>query len=299
MDAPPLDDEGFASLMAALGPFEPRPRLAVGLSGGSDSLALCLLADRWARARGGTVAALTVDHRLRRESTQEAATVGQWLQAHGIEHTVLPWLGEKPGTGIQAAARAARYRLLVEACRERGILHLLLAHHREDQAETVLQRLASGSGIDGLAAMAPVQAKGGVRLLRPLLTVPKARLRATLQQQGQMWIEDPANRDPVFARARLRASAGVLAREGLNAPRLGRLASRMARASASLEREAARVAAGRATIYPWGGVRLARSVFADCDEEIGLRLLTRALMTVAAWACPRVATGWSGCTARW
>nr|WP_083901585.1 tRNA lysidine(34) synthetase TilS [Azospirillum sp. B4] len=135
-----VDDALFARLMAPLGPFETAPVLAVGVSGGRDSLALTLLAHRWAQARGGRIQAFTVDHALRPESAAEAAQVARWLAARGIDHAILTWEGPKPATGLQAAARQARYALLAAACRERGILHLCLAHHREDQAETVALR---------------------------------------------------------------------------------------------------------------------------------------------------------------
>ncbi|MCP5371685.1 MAG: tRNA lysidine(34) synthetase TilS [Hyphomicrobiales bacterium] len=202
--AAPLDGDAFAALMAGLGPFEPAPHLAVALSGGADSLALTLLADAWARERRGRVTALTVDHGLRPDSGAEARTVAAWMAARGIAHQVLPWTGPKPAAGVQAAARTARLALLAGRCRELGILHLLLAHHLDDQAETVLMRLGRGSGPDGLAAMAPVLAAAETRLLRPLLTVPGARLRALLAAAGQGWIEDPSNADTRFERVRLR-----------------------------------------------------------------------------------------------
>ena len=97
-----------------------------------------------------------------------------------IEHRILRWTGPKPATGVQAAAREARYALLGAWCRDAGVLHLLLAHHLDDQAETVALRQARQSGPDGLAGMAAVRELKGSRLLRPLLSVPKDRLRATL-----------------------------------------------------------------------------------------------------------------------
>ena len=224
----------FEALMAPLGPFEPAPRIAVAVSGGADSLALCLLAERWARARGGAVFGLTVDHRLRPESGAEAAQVRRWLAARAIPHRTLRWPGaRRAGGGIQEEARAARLALLTAWCRRAGVLHLLLGHQREDQAETALQRLARGSGIDGLAAMAPVRlalepAGGGVRLLRPLLSVPRDALPATLAQWDQPWIDDPTNRDRRHARPRLAAAIARLGPEGLSAARLARGAARAA-----------------------------------------------------------------------
>jgi tRNA(Ile)-lysidine synthase len=192
--------------MAGLEPFETPPRLAVAVSGGADSLALVLLCHRWACRRGGEVIGLTVDHRLRAESEAEARQVGKWLARQGIAHRRLVWerLGGRPTSAIQAAARTARYRLLADWCRRRGLLHLALAHHAGDQAETVLMRLARGGGLDGLAGMASIAGREGVRLIRPLLTVAPARLRATLGAARQGWIEDPSNSDPGFERIRWR-----------------------------------------------------------------------------------------------
>jgi tRNA(Ile)-lysidine synthase len=158
--------------------------------------------------RGGGICALTVDHRLRPESGAEIRRLGGWLSARGIRHQVLVWEGEKPASGIQEAARAARYRLLAQWCREHGCLHLLTAHHREDQAETHLIRRAAHSGTGGLAGMSVIRELEGCRLLRPLLGIGKARLIATLEVEHQPFITDPSNRDPAFARARLRGGEG-------------------------------------------------------------------------------------------
>src|SRR5689334_12818293 len=173
--------------MARFAPFEVNPELAVAVSGGADSLALALLADRWARACGGRVTALTVDHGLRPEAAREARQVGRWLKASGIRHVILRWSPpamKKTATArlanLQAAARDARYELLCGWCRQHAVLHLLLAHHRDDQAETLLLRLARGSGLDGLAAMAPLVERSAVRLLRPLLAVPKTAITGYL-----------------------------------------------------------------------------------------------------------------------
>ncbi len=194
----------FAALMARFAPFEPRPHLAVAVSGGSDSMALTLLAHDWARARGGAISALTVDHGLRPEAAAEAAQVGAWCAAHGIDHVILTRGGPAPTHGIQAFARAARYRLLADWCRAHFVLHLLLAHQREDQAETLVMREASGSGADGRAGMAAIVEHGALRLLRPLLGTPRAQLRGYLAARGQEWIEDPSNRNPAFTRVRIR-----------------------------------------------------------------------------------------------
>ncbi|ARJ65110.1 tRNA lysidine(34) synthetase TilS [Magnetospirillum sp. ME-1] len=284
MSVLPLTSDDFSRLMAPLGPFESQPRLGVAVSGGADSLALALLADRWAKERGGDVLALTVDHGLRPESAAEAEWVGGWLAAQGIAQRILTWTGEKPRSDLQAAARAARYRLLGEACAEEGILHLLLAHHRDDQAETLLLRLGRGSGLDGLSAMAPERPTAWGRLLRPLLGTPRARLEATLREQGQDWISDPSNANPAFARVRLRRLAPVLAAEGLSAERLAATARSLARAQDAIDAMVAQAAARHVVLDPAGYARLNAAALSELPDEVGLRLLSRLLLCVGGEA---------------
>jgi tRNA(Ile)-lysidine synthase len=193
--------------LTAIDGFEPFPLIAVAVSGGPDSMALAILADRWARARGGAAWALIVDHGLRPESAAETRTVGGWLEARGIPCTMLTWQGEKPATRIQEAARAARFQLLAQWCAAKGCLHLLLAHHRDDQAETYLIRRRAGSFADGLAGMSAVRELPQLRVVRPLLGVAKARLVALLDTEGQEYLRDPSNRNPAFERSRLRMNA--------------------------------------------------------------------------------------------
>ncbi|MCA8909589.1 MAG: tRNA lysidine(34) synthetase TilS, partial [Rhodospirillaceae bacterium] len=208
----------FAAAMAALGPFEAPPRIAVAVSGGSDSLALTLLAARWAAARKGAVLALTVDHGLRDGSAEEARQVGTVLAGHGIAHRVLTIAVARP-SGVQAAARAARYEALEQAAAEAGILHLLVGHTAQDQAETIRLRADRASGADGLAGMAPIVERRWVRLLRPLLGMRRSDLMATCRAAGAAWIDDPFNRDPRFARARLRLEGRAVLPTGVVAAR--------------------------------------------------------------------------------
>lgn len=167
-------------------------------------MALTILANRWARARHGEICALTVDHRLRPESGAEIRQLAEWLSARGIRHETLVWSGEKPRTGIQEAARIARYRLLAGWCREHGCLHLLTAHHRDDQIETHLIRRRAQSGPTGLAGMSGIRELRDCRIVRPLLAFPKDRLIAFLNAEGQAFIRDPSNTNPAFERSRLR-----------------------------------------------------------------------------------------------
>jgi tRNA(Ile)-lysidine synthase len=199
----------FTASLTPLARFETRPFLAVAVSGGPDSLALAILASRWAREREGEIFALTVDHRLRPESSAEIRLLHGWLEARAIRHEILDWSADKPESGIQKAAREARYALLGEWCREHGCLHLLTAHQREDQVETHLMRRRAGSGADGLAGMSAIREFADCRILRPLLGVAKARLAALLDAERQPFVTDPSNRDPKFERSRLRGPGAL------------------------------------------------------------------------------------------
>ncbi|TCH97810.1 tRNA lysidine(34) synthetase TilS [Roseococcus sp. SYP-B2431] len=220
----PVAGAEFAALMAPLGPFT--DLIAVGCSGGPDSLALTRLADGWARGRGGSVLALIVEHGLRAESAAEAAALAAGLAALGITARILP-LGLPSGPGLQERARRARRAALLAACREAGAPHLLLGHHAEDQAETVLFRALRGSGDAGLAGMAPLAVAPEALILRPLLAIPRARLAASLEGWPLRPVQDPSNADPRFARARLRAAGGTVAAGGFSRRR-ARMAARVA-----------------------------------------------------------------------
>jgi tRNA(Ile)-lysidine synthase len=278
--AAPLSATEFAALMAPLGPFETRPALAVAVSGGADSMALCLLADDWVRARGGSVTALTVDHGLRPEASAEAQRVAAWLGPRGIAHETLIWRPPPDTRNIQAAARAARHALLRSWCDKTGCLHLLTAHHLDDQAETFLLRLARGSGLDGLAAMAALRETPECRLVHPLLTVPHRRLVSFLRAAGQDWIEDPSNVDPRYARVRLRRGTALLADEGLSPARLAATTRRLGRARAALEVEVGRVLARAIALHPGGFARLDTAKLFSTTPEIALRALAQLIATI-------------------
>ncbi|MSP89410.1 MAG: tRNA lysidine(34) synthetase TilS [Alphaproteobacteria bacterium] len=278
--AAPIAAAEFGGLIARLGPFEPNPHLAVAVSGGADSMALALLSYDWARTAGGQATALVVDHGLRPESAAEACQVADWLGARNVPTVVLAWTGDKPRTGIQARARAARYSLLAEWCANAGVLHLLVGHHREDQAETVLMRRARASGDDGLAAMAPIVELASLRLLRPLLDRPKSRLIATLSVLGQSWIEDPSNRDPTYWRVRLRAFQPVLDDAGLDACGIAAGAQEAARARVARARATASLLARIVDVFPAGYVRLDGAGLVASGPELGRRALTRCLLTI-------------------
>lgn len=270
----------------ALGPFEPSPHLAIAVSGGADSMALALLANAWARARGGSVTALTVDHRLRVGSRGEARQVRRWLSARSINHRILSWDAgaDVSRVALQAQARVARYALMDAWCARAGVLHLLTAHHQADQAETFLLRLAAQSDLTGLAAMAPLREGRMVRLLRPLLDISRTQLEAYLSAQGQDWITDPSNADPAFARVRLRALGPTLAGEGFDTAATADLAHRLGMIRATFDGKIADCLARAVSPHAAGFVWLNRDVLRAFGNEIGRLAFARVLCAVSGAA---------------
>ena len=266
------------------------PAIVLAVSGGADSIALMWLAARWRRAlaRGPSLIAVTVDHGLRAEAAVEAREVKRLARSLDLPHRTLRWTGAKPRTGLPAAARAARYRLLAQAARASGASHILTAHTCEDQAETLLMRMLRGSGIAGLAAMARQTEREGVLLARPFLDVSKSQLIATLKKAKIGFADDPTNHDTNFTRPRLRALMPALAAEGGDPRNLARLASRLARANAAVEvlvDGAERYLAFRDRQALHSGFHAKTfdaktfdaKAFAAMPEEIRLRLLLRAI----------------------
>jgi tRNA(Ile)-lysidine synthase len=256
------------------------PGLLLAISGGPDSTALLFLAARWRKKTKTKLTAVTVDHGLRKEAKREAAAVASLAKKLGVPHRTMKWTGAKPKSGIQQAARKARYALLAAAAKKVGASHIVTAHTLDDQAETVLMRMARGSGIGGLGGMARRSRVGELTLLRPFLDMPKARLIATCRAAKLGYADDPSNIDPKFTRARLRPLMAVLAAEGLDARRLSSLARRLRRADAAIEAVVERAAAqwpeaDGATIIPAAG-------FTSLPAEVALRVLGRAIASHAS-----------------
>jgi tRNA(Ile)-lysidine synthase len=280
----PTDDQSPISVQQAkhlFADWKAAPAVVLAVSGGPDSLALMWLAARWRRSltRGPRLIAVTVDHGLRPEAAREARDVKRLARTLDLSHRTLRWTGTKPKTGLQAAARAARYRLLAQAARASGATHILTAHTRDDQAETLLMRMLRGSGIAGLAAMARETEREGVWLARPLLDTPKSQLVATLAKAKIAFADDPTNRDLHYTRPRLRALMPALAEEGGDSRNLARLALRLARANAAIEvlvdgAERYLALTDRHDASRFG---FDADAFAGLAEEVRLRLLKRAI----------------------
>jgi tRNA(Ile)-lysidine synthase len=272
IDQSPISTDEAAALFSDLAGSR---GLLLAISGGPDSTALLYLAARWRKASKAKLTAVTVDHGLRKEAKREAAAVGKLAKKLGVPHRIVKWTGRKPKSGIQHSARQARYELLVAAAKKAGAGYIVTAHTLDDQAETVLMRMARGSGIGGLGGMARHSRLGDLTLVRPFLDVPKARLIATCKAAKIGYADDPSNLDPKFTRARLRPLMALLAGEGLDARRLSALARRLRRADAAIEAVVERAAlqwpeSDGATVLPVAG-------FASLPPEVALRVLGRAV----------------------
>jgi tRNA(Ile)-lysidine synthase len=270
-------DEALALALRA--PFAQAPlpqRLGVAVSGGGDSMALLHLLADWARDGGPQLAAVTVDHGLRAEAVAEAALVARVCVGLGIAHRTLSWNGRAAGGNVMDAARRARLRLIGEWAGAEGIGTVALGHTSDDQAETVLMRLARGSGVDGLSGMAIRRHADGLVWLRPLLGVARADLRGYLRRRGAAWVEDPTNDDPAHDRTRARRALAVLEPLGIDRHRLAETAALMALARDALERTAQEAARETARIEA-GDVVFRRDLLLALPMETQLRLLAHAI----------------------
>lgn len=277
--------EEFANLMQAMSPFEDKPTIAIAVSGGADSVALCLLAHEWAESNDAKIIAITVDHHLRPSSTHEAKTIHKWLKEKNIEHHILDW--KTPvSQGLEAAARSARYALLNEFCEQKGILHLMIAHHINDQAETFLMRLERGSGVYGLSAMSPISYKEHIRYLRPFLSIPRTKLQSTCKHFNQEWFEDESNADDKYKRVKFRKLLPALANTGLNSKTIAATASRMANAREFLEESIASLMAETVVIHPAGFALLNAEKLALAHKEIGQRALSNIITCIGGEQYP-------------
>lgn len=265
-------------------------RAALAVSGGSDSVALMHLAARWCSIvarHPNSFTVLTVDHGLREGSCGEAEEVARRAEQLGFGRAVLTWDGVKPRTRLQEQAREARYALMTAYCRAHGLTALVTAHTMEDQAETLILRLARGSGVDGLSAMAAEAEVGGVSLLRPLLGVSRARLRGVLRAAGETWIDDPSNENLAFERIRIRKAARHLAALGVTPAAIARSAARLRYARDALDESAGHLFSDIGAFKPEGYAVLDRVGLARAPFELAIRVLSRLIRSTGGQTAPR------------
>jgi tRNA(Ile)-lysidine synthase len=263
--------------------FEPvagTGKIALAVSGGPDSLALMLLVASWARENERPAPVVySVDHGLRAEAANEAAMVAREATRLGLASRVLRWDGQKPETGVQAAARKARYGLMAAAMREDGAHLLLTAHHLGDLGETVLMRLAHGSGIEGLRGMDSFAEIEGCAVFRPLLAVDPEDLLEVVKAAGLKPAHDPSNRDRHYERVRWRQMLPALAELGLDPMRLATFARRMGDADAVIEMQTDAALAG--LVYRnENTAELPHAGLAGLPRAVGVRVLVKLLGAV-------------------
>jgi tRNA(Ile)-lysidine synthase len=259
--------------------------VAVAVSGGPDSMALCYLLAKWSeKINGPQIHAITVDHGLRPESHKEANEVAQLVKTYPrCSHTILLRVPDKKDTKIMESARQDRYKLIERYCSEQNITKVFVAHHLDDQLETFLFRLSKGSGLDGLCVMGEsVLLDSGLTVCRPFLRYYKQGLVDFCTQNSISYIEDPTNENEDFARARLRNSKQILENEGLSAKRIGVTALRMARARQALSHYAELEYAGSLISKDRKSYVFDFNKLNKIPEEIIIRIFQNVINTLAA-----------------
>ena len=258
-------------------------KIAVAVSGGSDSLALLLMLADWAAQFGKIVHCLTVDHGLRAASHEEAMSVGSCCAGLGIAHDILTWDGKKPETGLSNAARDARYELMAERCLELGISNLVLGHQSDDQAETVMMRLSrsdqGGRGLAGMPAKTEYYTEGGrkISLYRPLLGLTRGDLQGYLSKRSVNWSSDPTNDNTAYERVRTRL---VLARNEVLRDQLLSYAKVSARYRTAMSHEVAEFIKEYVSAVRFGGLIIDRTPLNALPEPVAIIVLQVLLSVV-------------------
>ncbi len=251
-------------------------RVAVAVSGGSDSMATLHLALQ----AFGTVQAVTVDHALRAESAEEARRVFRFCTDLGIAHDTLVWKHGTVTGNLMEAARQARYGLMADWAKNTGITHILLGHTADDQAETFLMGLARGAGLDGLSGMRAGWHHGAVRFARPFLAVPRARLRSYLTAKDIAWIDDPSNENERFTRIRMRKLLPQLRASGITVDRLTAVISNLS-ATQDVVRQTVADAAAVICCERAGSLDFDLARWSDFNPEVQRRLLLAGILWVS------------------
>jgi tRNA(Ile)-lysidine synthase len=258
--------------------FLPHPPAVTGVavSGGGDSVALLHLMHGFSTLHGTKVRAVTVNHGLRPEAEAEAKSVADFCERHGIAHDTLYWKGWDGTGNLQNEARKARYELIAGWTKQHEISTVALGHTADDQAETLLMRLARRAGVDGLSGMAPRITRHSVIWVRPLLRASRTDLRDYLLHQNIKWIEDPSNEDATFERVRMREALKLLEPLGIDAQGLSQVAGQMAEARKALNWQSFLVARDIVTIDA-GAVVIEERQLRVQPDEIQRRLIVQAL----------------------
>lgn len=260
-------------------------RLGVAVSGGGDSVALLHLLTRLKEHHKVHLRAVTVDHNLRPDAAAEALHVGAFCRDLGVDHQILDWHDWDGKGNLQNEARDARYRLMAAWARQNDLRMIALGHTADDQAETVLMRLARRSGVDGLSGMAVRHVAHEVDWIRPLLGIARQDLRDYLSAAGIRWVEDPSNEDLRFDRIKARRALVELSGLGIDVDALTTVAQNMAEARKALNWQAFLAARATGCVDAGAVVYSARKLRTQPDE-IQRRLLVHAIGWVSGNSYP-------------
>lgn len=272
----------FLVQMQRFFPDEPPTKLGIALSGGGDSVALLTLMAGWRTKAGPDLYAITIDHGLRAGSAAEAQDAKAHCDRLRIPHQILRWQGWTGQGNLQDVARRARRKLISDWAQKNTIQTVAVGHTADDQAETMLMRLARGSGVDGLSGMAVSSHNNHVNFIRPLLTHRRDDLRQYLRDLGLGWADDPSNEDTRFDRIKARQAIEGLANLGITVDGLVQTASRLRSTRGYLEQQLAQVARNLTSVTVLGDVLIDRKEFVALHVEMQQRLMAHALKWVAS-----------------
>ena len=213
-----LNQSNFFKEIKKLNYFEKNSIVAVAVSGGIDSISLVFLLSKWFKLKKIKIIALIVDHKLRKNSTQETLELKYLLKKFDIDCKILVWEGKKPKSNIQSVARKNRYSLIINQILKDKFNHLLIAHHLDDLYENFFIRLLRGSGLKGLTSFNQVNSRynNKIKILRPLIKVNKNDLLFIAMKIFNYYIKDPSNENINFKRVRIRNLINSLKNEGLD-----------------------------------------------------------------------------------
>lgn len=255
--------------------------VAVAVSGGIDSMSLVLSMNEYSKKNNLKITALTVDHKLRKESTEEAEYVSNICKKFNIEHHILTWDEEKPKTNIEAIAREKRYNLISNFCEKNKIKYLITAHHLEDQAETFFIRLFRGSGIDGLSSMSEISNLFGLTIIRPFLNLHKSDLKNFLIENNIKWVEDKSNSDEKFLRNKIRNFLNTFENKQQITERINFAIQEIVKCKKNIENELEEVEKNILDFSSFGICLIYRENLISIEEDLALRLLAKTSMKIS------------------
>jgi tRNA(Ile)-lysidine synthase len=272
----------YFSFREKISSFIGKERFAIAVSGGSDSLALSVLAKLYSLENDNAFVSLIIDHKLRKESAEEARVTYKNLTQNKIKAKILTYQGEKFSSNIQKKARDLRYDLFHKYCAKNKIKFLILAHHQDDLIENFYIRLIRGSGIKGLTSLQNIfEYSKNFYLLRPLLNFNKQELLSVTKKSYSSWIEDPSNKNDKFLRVRIRKMQTKLQKEGFNPKRIIKTIDNLNTAKDSLDFYIFKSEKKYLNFYKEGYATLKSSIFNNEAQEVIFRVIIKAIHFVS------------------